>query len=80
MCLEYYSFIKKDLINHFFFISWNVRLEEIEDDVEEDGMDEYSDEDVIDCICTSLANTVLSTVQGQHALVVSMKQFSVQVH
>ena len=43
-------------------------------------MDEYSDEDVIDCICTSLANTVLSTVQGQHALVVSMKLFSVQVH
>ncbi|KAK8719041.1 hypothetical protein OTU49_014284 [Cherax quadricarinatus] len=46
------------------------QLEDMEDDGEEDSLDEYTDEDVIECVCTALANTVLSSVQGQHALVV----------
>lgn len=46
------------------------QLEDMENDEEEDTMDDYSDEDVIDCLCTSLSSTVLSSVQGQHALVV----------
>ncbi|KAK4327864.1 hypothetical protein Pmani_001671 [Petrolisthes manimaculis] len=37
---------------------------------EEDCLDDYTDEEVVECVCNSLANAVLSTVQGQHALVV----------
>ncbi|XP_068208049.1 uncharacterized protein KIAA0825 homolog [Palaemon carinicauda] len=44
------------------------QLEDMEDDEEDDTIDEYSDEDVIDCVCTALSNTVMSSVQGQHAL------------
>lgn len=47
------------------------RLEDLEDEDEEDSLDDYTDEDVIDSVCNALANTVLSSVQGQHALVVS---------
>lgn len=50
------------------------RLEDLEDEGEYDSLDEYTDEEVIDCVCTSLANTVLSSVQGQHALVVRSSQ------
>ncbi|KAG0701610.1 hypothetical protein GWK47_002899 [Chionoecetes opilio] len=46
------------------------QLEEFEEEGEEDSLDEYTDEDVIESMCTALANTVLSHVQGQHALVV----------
>ncbi|XP_045604276.2 LOW QUALITY PROTEIN: uncharacterized protein KIAA0825 homolog [Procambarus clarkii] len=46
------------------------QLEEMEDNGEEDSLDEYTDEDVIESVCTALTNTVLSSVQGQHALVV----------
>lgn len=48
------------------------RLEDFEDAGEEDSLDEYTDEDVIESVCTALANTVLSNVQGQHALVVRL--------
>nr|XP_053641956.1 uncharacterized protein LOC128695408 isoform X2 [Cherax quadricarinatus] len=51
------------------------QLEDMEDDGEEDSLDEYTDEDVIECVCTALANTVLSSVQGQHALVESLMSF-----
>lgn len=47
------------------------RLEDFEDTGEEDSLDEYTDEDVIESVCGALANTMLSTVQGQHAMVVS---------
>lgn len=47
------------------------RLEDLEDEEEEDSLDDYTDEDVIDSVCNALVNTVLSSVQGQHALVVS---------
>ncbi|XP_069999945.1 uncharacterized protein KIAA0825 homolog [Penaeus vannamei] len=46
------------------------QLEDLEDEDEEDSLDDYTDEDVIDSVCNALANTVLSSVQGQHALVV----------
>ncbi|KAK8384883.1 hypothetical protein O3P69_014449 [Scylla paramamosain] len=46
------------------------QLEDFEEENEEDSLDEYTDEDVIESLCTALANTVLSSVQGQHALVV----------
>ncbi|XP_071529322.1 uncharacterized protein KIAA0825 homolog isoform X1 [Panulirus ornatus] len=46
------------------------QLEDMEDEGEEDSLDDYTDEDVIESVCTALANTVLSSVQGQHALVV----------
>ncbi|XP_064077813.1 uncharacterized protein KIAA0825 homolog isoform X2 [Macrobrachium nipponense] len=44
------------------------QLEDLEDDEEEDTIDEYSDEDVIDCMCLAHANTVMASAQGQHAL------------
>lgn len=46
------------------------QLEDFEDSGEEDSLDEYTDEDVIESVCAALANTVLSSVQGQHAMVV----------
>ncbi|XP_076041166.1 uncharacterized protein LOC143025411 [Oratosquilla oratoria] len=42
--------------------------EEGEDEEEEDLLEDYTDEELIQSICTSLANKLLSSVQGQHAL------------
>lgn len=61
------------LLMFFNMVHNNCRLESCEESgEEEDCLDDYTDEEVVECVCTSLANTVLSTVQGQHALVVSI--------
>ena len=43
---------------------------EVPADEEEDSLDDYSDEEVLESMSLCLTNTVLSAVQGQHALVV----------
>ncbi|KAG7172907.1 uncharacterized protein LOC121861211 [Homarus americanus] len=45
------------------------QLDDLDDEGEEDSLDDYTDEEVVESVCTALANTVLSSVQGQHALV-----------
>ena len=58
-----------------FWKSYN-RLRKPEEEEELEDFDQYTDEDVIDCLYTGLADEMLSNTQGQHALGVSSFLFA----